>query len=270
MGLHKAFYYLMYAVGFALMTAITLRRCTQKGISKKRGATYTLFTFFGGLLGAMVMGVIYTAAARSVGLEDVSYVAIFGAVIFTPLLLLAALGLEKRRDPAVNIPAVMDCITPGSFTVVICGKFGCFLYGCCYGVQSAFGIWNPLIGQKVFPVQLFEVLSMLVILLLLAVLQKRAWWIEGLAYPVTAAIYAAVRFGWEFLRAYPAPMRHFIFGMTLWQFCCVLVFAVSAAVIACICISSRKETKILSENKFSPVAAKEKIPVAGKYTDQPE
>ena len=250
MGLNKAFYYGMYVLGFALMSLITLRRCRKKGIERKKGFLYVLFTFAGGLLGAMLMGMIYTAAARRAGVNDVSFVAIFGAVIFTPFFLLAALAAERRKDPTVRVGRVLDCVAPGSFAVVICGKFGCFLYGCCFGVDCARGVYNPLAGRTVFPVQLFEVLSMLVVLALSYLLFSRPGVPEGAAYPVTAALYAPVRFCWEFFRYYPSAFRHFALGMTFWQLCCVLVFAVSLAVLGCLFYKNRKKDR--SEFKNNP------------------
>ena len=231
MGLPKLVYYLCHLIGLALMCAVTLRRCEKTGVPRRRGIAYVAFTFSGGMVGAMLMGRIYTAAAHAAGETGVSFVAIFGAVMFTPLLLLPALYMEKRRDPEVRVGAVMDLITPGSFLVVICGKLGCFLHGCCWGVPCGFGVYNPLAGMRVFPVQLCEALTMPLVLLAVWRIKKSPRYAEGMEYPLTAALYAVLRFGWEYLRAYPEAMRRLLLGMTLWQFCCVAVFAVSAAAV---------------------------------------
>ena len=238
MGLPKTFYYLCHAVGLVLLVAVTLRRCAKTGIPRRRGIAYAAVTVLGGIFGAMLMGRIYTAAARAAGETETSLVAIFGAVIFTPLLLLPALYAERRRDPGVSVPAVMDLITPGSFLMVVCGKLGCFLYGCCWGVPCAFGLYNPFAGERVFPVQLCEALTMPLVLPIVWRIKKSPRYAAGMEYPLTAAFYAVLRFCWEYLRAYPEPMRRLILGMTLWQFCCVLVFAVSAVTV--VFLSRRK------------------------------
>lgn len=240
MGLSRLWYYIMHAAGFGLMAVVTVRRCEKKGVERRRGVVYALFTILSGILGAMLMGQIYTAASHAVGESETSYVAIFGAVVFTPGFLMTALALLKRRDPAVRAGQILDCVTPGSFLAVMCGKTGCFLYGCCWGVPWERGVFNPLAGGRVFPVQLCEVASMLAVLLVVGAAEKSSFFRTGMAYPLTAALYAAVRFGWEFLRGYTPRMRRFLWGMTFWQLCCVGVFAVS--VVALVILASKRKT----------------------------
>ena len=249
---------IMYLVGFALMMALNLLRYRVYHTTRARAVAYTLVTYVYGVGGAVAMAKIYTAVCRALGTLDGSSVAIFGAVIFCPLLILATVGAEKlvRRltngaggkkkpqhapkknagkkkapDP-ISARNTMDLLTPGIFIILACAKFGCHFMGCCYGVSSSWGVFNPLLQDTRFPVQMFEFATMCVIILLCFFLKTKPFYRRGMAYPLTAALYAVARFGWECKRFYVEELRHIVFGLTFWQFCCVVVFVASAVSLA--------------------------------------
>ena len=221
-------YYIMYVVGFALMMVISIKTCGKYGIQKKSARNYTLLTYVYGVAGAMIMGKIYTAAAKHFGSDEGSRVAIFGAVIFTPLFLLITLKLQKK-----DARAYMDLLTPGIFVILTCAKFGCFLDGCCAGFPTQHGIYNPKLEMTVFPVQLCEVATMTALILGTQYFFKKSnRHIKGLCYPVTAALYCVCRFGWEFARYYSvAELGSVFLSLTFWQLWCILVFIVCSAII---------------------------------------
>ncbi len=112
------------------------------------------------------------------------------------------------------------------------GRIGCFLGGCCYGIESEFGftVHNNTINPSVndvnrLPVQLFEagcnVLIFLVMLWLFkkCILEKRLIFIYMLIYPVA-------RFILEFFRG--DTYRGFLFGLSTSQIISIILFAVSA------------------------------------------
>lgn len=228
-------YYAMYLVGFAVMMLVSRRTCARYGVGKKEATSCTLLAYVAGVAGAMLMGRIFTAVSAAVGEPSASGVAIFGAVIFSPLILLAALRMMK-----LNVAAMFDLLTPGIFLILTCAKFGCALYGCCPGIPWDRGIYNPHVGEKVFPVQICEVLTMAAVILLTQWFVRRSRRFRpGMAYPLTAGAYAFTRFFWEFARYYDSDrMRHFFLGMSFWQLACILTFAVSAVLLSVI----RKKT----------------------------
>ncbi len=149
--------------------------------------------------------------------------------MFTPIFMTVVallLGQSWRK--------VMDMLAPGIFIILACAKFGCFLAGCCPGRECSFGIYNPKLELTVFPSQLFESITM-------AFVVAFCFWYafrfkkcrSGSVYPVTAAVYSVTRFFWEFMRYYKyEEMRHIMFGMTFWQFWCVVVIILSVLWIA--------------------------------------
>lgn len=111
------------------------------------------------------------------------------------------------------------------------GRVGCFLGGCCYGVESAIGFTtyhntvNPSInGVNRFPIQLVESgCNVLIFLLLLYFFRKRILH-ERLIY-VYMLIYPVVRFVDEFFRG--DTYRGLFFGLSTsqWISICLFVFA---------------------------------------------
>ena len=226
-------YKLMYLIGFVLMMVYSVKYRERYRVGKVAAVVLTLFTYVFGVAGALAMGKIYSAISLKITGEGDSNVAIFGAVIFCPLLLLGLFGLQNLFSGQKNdFRRQMDLLTPGIFMILTCAKFGCLMEGCCYGVAWERGIYNPKAEMKVFPVQLFEVVSMIVVLLLARLFEKSKRFAPGMKYPVTAVLYCAVRFGWEFARYYPDQrLRRLALGMTLWQLCCIGVVLVSVGIV---------------------------------------
>ena len=244
-------YKLMYVVGFALMMFYSVRYSGRQRVNKHTAVWFTLLTYVFGVSGALLMGRIYTAVAATVSADTASTVAIFGAVILCPVALLLVFLLQNLFTGKKNdFRRQMDLLTPGIFMILTCAKFGCSLEGCCYGVAWEHGIYNPKAEMKVFPVQIFEFVTMIGVLLLVRALEKRKWFVPGMKYPLTAIIYCAVRFLWEFARYYPSDrLRHLFLGMSFWQLCCVAVALVSALVMVYLARSPR--IKKIEESNFA-------------------
>ena len=239
-------YYATYLVGFVLMLLLSLFRCSVYGSSRARAAAYSFITFLSGLAGALIIGVVYNFLYSLKGINTTIRVDVLGAVIFTSLFLLAAVSIEKRylkskaekaalngtEDAApirtVSFRDTMDMMIPGSFLVFTCIKLGCHVRGCCAGVEYSWGIYFPNRDITLFPVQLFEFATLCAILIACYFIKQTSFFRRGMAGPMTAGMYGVARFGWEFARYYSPEMRHFLFGLTLWQLFSILVIVVSA------------------------------------------
>ena len=215
------FYDAMYVVGMILMMVISLSTHKRFGIKKRDAVLNTFYSYICGISGALLMGWIYTKVNEMLGLNDSTNVAIFGAVAFTPFLMLLFPGVLR------NWKSIMDMLAPCGFTILTCAKFGCFISGCCYGVECSFGVHYLNVEGLRFPVQLFEVISMILILVFTQLyFRNTKHFIKGTIYPVTFGIYSAVRFVWEFFRYYEEAKRHAVFGFTIWQTVCFVTFVV--------------------------------------------
>lgn len=220
----KYAYYGMYLVGFAIMMLVNLKTYKKYELTKKTTIVFTLITYVAGVTGAMIMGNAYTAAIAKYD-GGYSNVAIFGAVVFTPIFMTAASLLANKPWRKI-----MDLLAPGIFIILTCAKFGCFMAGCCPGIECSFGFYNEQVGAVTFPSQLFESITMCFVVVFcfwFGFRNKR--FKSGSLYPITAAVYSVTRFCWEFMRYYPNDeIRHIMFGLTFWQFWCLVTIVISA------------------------------------------
>lgn len=165
------------------------------GLWRCISAAFGGFVFYGGFIGAGFAILIYTKFAKSV----------------TP-----------HRDRLLDIYAVL---VPLFHTF---GRIGCFLGGCCYGIESSFGFtvhgnaFNPSVnGVNRFPIQLVESGCNLLIFLFLLYFFYRGIMQSRLIY-IYILIYSVVRFTDEFFRG--DVHRGMLFGLSTSQWISIALF----------------------------------------------
>lgn len=245
-------YYFMFFLGFIFLIWYTYNFYHVYNMSRKRALLYSL-TFIYGMLGANIMGRFYTAICVAKNIDDNSRLAIFGAVLFAPLLILLTVLIEKwflhsilkknAKDYFVSCRDTLDMLTPGLFITLAFGKIGCWYEGCCFGIECNWGIHSNRIDATVFPVQLFESVASVFILLVCHFLKRTHFYRRGMAYPLTALLYCISRFCFEFLRYYIPELRHLLLGITLWQGFCILV--IISSVVSLIALYKNRESNPL-------------------------
>lgn len=114
----------------------------------------------------------------------------------------------------------------------IFGRIGCFLGGCCYGIESSFGFTvynNPLVpelnGISRVPVALIEAFGNLVIFLILCRISKK-FLFQGKIMYLYMIMYSCLRFHTEFLRG--DIIRGIHFGLSTSQWISIILFIVSS------------------------------------------
>ena len=108
-----------------------------------------------------------------------------------------------RKNTRYSAGEWLDMITVPFILFHAIGRIGCFMAGCCYGMETTgpFGILFPDVpeagiyhhGQKVLPTQLFESSALFILALVLHFIKRRKFAIYTVAYPI-------IRFMLEFLR----------------------------------------------------------------------
>lgn len=214
----------MLSIGLVIVIILSFFTCKKHGISKLATLIFILLGYGGGIYCAKLMGGLYTYVSKMYG-GGTSNVAIFGVVVGLPYILILA-SLASGKDWR----SVTDLFAPGAFLGLAFSKFGCNFAYCCPGIEWEHGIYNPLYEMTVFPSQLCESATMIL------VVAFSFWYnykckkkIPGSAYPITAIVYVFTRFCWEFLRYYDLDkMKHLLFGLSFWQLWCIAVFVSSA------------------------------------------
>ncbi len=163
------------------------------------------------------------------GLDSLTFSAIisclasgFGGSVFYGGFLgsLAAVSIYGKRKGA--LPIYLDLLAISTPLFHTFGRIGCFLGGCCYGIESPFGFVvhnNPYIpeinGVSRFPVQLLEAaLNLLIFILIFKLYGKER--IRGKLILIYMATYAPIRFALEFLRGDSARGGFLIFSTSQW------------------------------------------------------
>ena len=159
---------------------------------------------------------------------------IFGGMVFYGGLIGACIGgyvyMKKNK---LNIAQYTDTAVPCIPLFHAFGRAGCFLAGCCYGVESKFGIVyhyavaESANGVRRFPIQLAEAVENIILCIILFIVLKRAkkiphgalLWIYGMTYPV-------MRFINEFFRGDYAERGYFGILSTS-QWISIVIFGIS-------------------------------------------
>lgn len=146
----------------------------------------------------------------------------------------AALLLEAMGRPVL---AYLDITALGIGTFLAFGRAGCLMAGCCHGRPSGWGVRygqsqvreglaHCYSGVRLFPVQALESLFVLATVAAGALLLRGSP--PGAVFSLYVAVYAAARFGFEFLRG-DTPRRYWhAFSEAQWT----SVLLISAVVVA--------------------------------------
>lgn len=164
-----------------------------------------------------------------------AFILIFGgSVFYGGLIGGTAVGLFYMKKKNYNISEYSDIIAPGIPLFHFFGRIGCFLGGCCFGIESSFGFTAhgnellPILNDiQRFPVQLLEaVLNLVLFFILSRLLDKNKF--KGGLFPLYLLLYSIIRFFDEFLRG--DTYRGFLFGLSTSQIISIFIF-ISAVII---------------------------------------
>ena len=144
---------------------------------------------------------------------------------------LGAIFIYCRFDKSIRPSNLLDIyavMTPLFHTF---GRIGCFLGGCCYGIESEFGFTahgntiNPSVNDvNRFPIQLVESGCNLLIFLFILYLFNKRKMTDKLIF-VYMLIYPVVRFTLEFFRG--DAYRGFLFGLSTSQWISIILFVIA-------------------------------------------
>ena len=156
---------------------------------------------------------------------SVFYGGLIGGIIFSYIY------MKKTK---INISVVSDLCTPLIPFFHFFGRIGCFLTGCCYGIESKIGftykhsLMELANGVNRFPIQLVEATYNLILFIILTVLYKKEKFKGKLIY-IYLILYPIGRFIFEFFRG--DSYRGFIFGLSTSQIISILLLIFSVVML---------------------------------------
>lgn len=172
---------------------------------------------------------------------------IFGGMVFYGGLIGGIIaGYIYCRCLKLDIMTYSDALTPAIPLFHAFGRVGCFLGGCCYGIESSWGFQyeHSLVpeadGVTRLPIQLLESVGNLVIVAVLILLSKKIH-TKGFLLPLYLLMYGILRFTTEFFRG--DEIRGFLFGISTSQW--ISAFVIIASTTALMKIVSKGKVKVV-------------------------
>ena len=203
-------YGVMVAIGFILALLLAWKLSKRHGLSPELVQDVILWAAIAGLLGARVLLVMLEPRAF---LANPLAILFEAGVFYGGFVAGAVVGWWRAARLGLDPWAVADVIAPPLALAHAFGRVGCFVAGCCWGkaCDLPWAVTFPQLGSSMpglptgvplHPTQLYEVAANLALVVLcVALLRLRAF--HGLAWWAYVGLYAAFRFGVEFLRGDP-------------------------------------------------------------------
>lgn len=234
-GLELQSYSIIAAIGFIITAVTAVSISKYRNIPADKSLMATLCSAFGIIIGGHLLFAITNLKYIVKEISDadftfseilpyisgmVFYGGLFGAI--ASVFIYTSVNKELVRKDLFDVFAVA---VPLFHTF---GRIGCFFAGCCYGVESNFGITSYLntsathYGVSRYPVQLFEALANLLIFILLIYFYKRNKFKGSLIF-IYLSVYAVCRFILEYFRG--DKIRGSIFGFSTSQLISLLIIA---------------------------------------------
>ncbi len=234
-------YAIMSVIGIFVSGIFMCRLTKKRGLNDNDTIILLLFSAIGVLLGSHILyGITNIKILPSLFSVDSfgEFLTVLGnifggAVFYGGLiggLIAGAITLKlKKMDFAVFSDMAAVIIPLFHFFA----RIGCFLSGCCYGIECEWGFTahnNPFVpeinGVSRFPVQLLESFLNIILFLILYLLYRKSLAdkrLQGKLMLIYLMSYSVIRFFDEFLRG--DGIRGFIFGISTSQFISIILFS---------------------------------------------
>ncbi|MDO4983513.1 MAG: prolipoprotein diacylglyceryl transferase [Eubacteriales bacterium] len=121
-----------------------------------------------------------------------------------------------------------DYFAPGLALSSLFGHIACPFSGCCYGYPCSWGIYNPVLRERLFPIQWIECAASLAIFIFLVIyLRKNGYDCRGRALALFLVLFGAARFIGQFFR----DNTKLFLGISELAVCAFFTFAAGAAML---------------------------------------
>ena len=241
-------YNIMIIIGIVFCLFYVIHICKKKNIDDNKIIKVLLFGFVGVFIGGHLLYALTRMDLIILFISKIDRVDSFklfidcmfeifgGSVFYGGLiggLITSYIYIKKEK---LNIDMISDLSAPLIPLFHMFGRIGCFLTGCCYGIESKIGftykhsLMELANGVNRFPIQLVETSYNLILFIILTIFYKEGKFKGKLLY-IYLILYPIGRFIFEFFRG--DAYRGFTFGLSTSQFISILllIFSVSMLII---------------------------------------
>lgn len=219
-------YGVFVALAFFVVSVLLTREARRANIDENMVYNLCLLLLVSGIAGARVFYVVLNGREFSAHPLEILMLNHGGLVWFGGLFGAAAAFVVFVRHKRASLVNTLDLFAPYVALGQAIGRIGCFFNGCCYGKPCSWGIYFPIHGEKLFPSQIVDAVTLFV---LFVVLQRmKSWQLSKGLIIVTYLMGAGIqRFLLEFLRGDPKP---FYGPFSIFQWIGLGVFVVGAII----------------------------------------
>ena len=219
-------YGLVAAVAFIVSSWLIGKEAGRRGLPAETISTWTLMLLVFGILGARILYVVLNWRDFSGDFLEIFRLQHGGLIWFGGFAGSLLGGIIFLRIHRLPVFKVLDIAAPYVALAQAIGRIGCFYNGCCYGKPSSWGIYFPVHQQVLFPSQILDSLTLLVLFVLLKGFKSSRPGRVFAAYLIGASVQ---RFLMEFIRG---DIRPFYLSLSFYQWVCVGLFVFGVLVFA--------------------------------------
>ena len=217
----------MFLLSFLISFMIAVIMMIRKGVDKKNALFSAMFNFICSLYFAYLFSVV-TSGDILKYLKSVSFSSIGGLIGVAVGVIVLGFLFKEYRSPLIKAYAL---VVPLMYSI---SKMGCFLVGCCYGIEydGPFSVtYSGRLAHRpdveLFPVQLTEVLVFFVIFLFGLILEYKIR--SKYSVSILVIICALAKASLDFLRS-----SHVDQIISVNQAACIVIIIISLIVQLCV------------------------------------
>ncbi len=192
-------YGVMFALAVMICSFLIQRDARRRGMNGEALVDLTFWVIVSGIIGARIFYVFLNLEFFSTHPAEIMMVQNGGLAWqggFFGGALAGYIFLRKKKLPLLK---TLDLTAPYIALGESIGRIGCFLNGCCYGKEAAWGIYFPVHHAHLHPTQLYATASLLVVFFILKKFQDVSK-IPGDVFAVYLVLAGLQRFVNEFFR----------------------------------------------------------------------
>jgi len=208
----------MVAIAFIAATILAAKEAKRKKTDPEKIYSLVTYIIIGAIIGSRIAYLLFNPASISDIFKfwegGLSFHGGFiGGLLF---------GFLYVRKNKLNFWKITDICAPSIPLAQAIGRIGCFLRGCCYGIETTLPWGINYLGEIRHPTQIYSSIALFFIFIFLSK-QKYKKSFNGFLFLTYIIIYSVFRFFIEFIRTEP---RIFL-GLTGAQITSIVLFVIA-------------------------------------------
>lgn len=233
-------YGVMVAIGFMVATFFIYKAAPLLGFDRSKIVDINIIALISGIVGARILYVVLNLSYYIHNPLELLNISRGGLVWYGGFLAACISIFLYARVSGYNFWSLLDLMVPYVALAQAFGRIGCFLNGCCYGIESsaAYPLRVLYPGEYIprHPTQLYSAVALFLLFIILKVWQDRRRFC-GEIFLGYCMLYPAERFAVEFLRGDNPKLG---LGLTVSQWISLVILAAAVVIFICRKISWKK------------------------------